>query len=698
MAIQVSIEGYDSLEQIGVGGMAAVYRARKVSIDKVVAIKVLFPYLANDESFIERFQREAKSAAKLQHENIVNVIDYGESEGAYYIVMEYYEGLTLEEILKQHGAAPLDIAVLILLEVCFGLEAAHAKDIIHRDVKPGNIICTHQGGIKIADFGLAKNTGTASVVTQAGKVIGTPAFMSPEQAAGRDVGPPSDIFSLGVVAYEMFCQKRPFEGETYSEVLEQIQTVDPPPISEANPLIQPDFEAIVRKMLEKDLSRRYRDVTEVISDMERAMEKFDIPRDRRRLSKYIEDPGEYLRAFKKKLISRCLSQGTYFLQKGRTHLEDAELEFKRILYLDPENERAKRYLLRISAELGKNDKTVECDKLTTTSAAVAPKGALKQEFKRKRAKPPPRTERKRKRRKWPIVVPLVLAIGLVGVWIPHRSGKIPWEKVFGSRNTPPALSAPAKLTVSEGETVEFDLQAMDAEGSSVTFSGEGFPQGASLSPDGQFRWKVAYNQSGIYVIRFFADDGEAVSKTETVIDAQDTRLSINFKKPPKQSIREGEELKLTLSARSQIGRPVEFKLDSGPEGMEVHGDRLIWKPASGQTGTFTAKILGSDGYARAMQMVEVRVKPKVEKPAPKPAPGMLSVYYLGGVGEFLLDGEKFSQQPPFTGAQVTAGRHIVTCRMFKDGSSKEFEITIQPGKETIIEYELGKEPVVRQEN
>ena len=152
MAIHVTIDGYDSLEQIGVGGMAAVYKARKTSIDKVVAIKVLFPYLASDESFIERFQREARAAARIQHENIVNVIDFGESEGAYYIVMEYYDGLTLEDILKERRELPLDIAIQVLLEVCYGLDSAHSHDTVHRDIKPGNIIFTSQGGIKILGY------------------------------------------------------------------------------------------------------------------------------------------------------------------------------------------------------------------------------------------------------------------------------------------------------------------------------------------------------------------------------------------------------------------------------------------------------------------------------------------------------------------------------------------------------------------
>jgi serine/threonine-protein kinase len=239
MAIRVQIDGYDSLEQIGVGGMAAVYKARKISIDKTVAIKVLFPYLATDASFTERFQREAKAAASIQHENIVNVIDFGESEGSFFIVMEYYQGRTLEDLMKDRAGVPFDVAVQIILEVALGLEAAHHLDIVHRDIKPANVIFTDQGGIKLADFGLAKKSDSMTMITQQGKVIGTPAYMSPEQAAGRPVSTSSDIFSLGVVAYELFGRRKPFEGQSYSDVLEKIQTFAPVSVTHINPSSNP---------------------------------------------------------------------------------------------------------------------------------------------------------------------------------------------------------------------------------------------------------------------------------------------------------------------------------------------------------------------------------------------------------------------------------------------------------------------------
>ena len=369
MAIHVAIEGYDSLEQIGVGGMAAVYKARKISIDKTVAIKVLFPYLATDESFIDRFKREAKAAASIQHENVVNVIDFGESEGSFYIVMEYYDGRTLEALMKERPGIPTDIAAQILVEVAYGLEAAHALDVVHRDIKPGNIIYTNQGGIKIADFGLAKKSDSITMITQLGKVMGTPAYMSPEQAAGRPVGPPSDIFSLGVVAYELLSRRKPFEGKTYSEILEKIQTYEPTAVTNINPLIGREFETIVLRMLCKDERERYGRTTELITDLEAAMEQNKFPRDRRRLASYVKDPDAYDASFNEKTIAHCLSRGSFFLQKGRSHLDDAELEFRRILFLDPDNERARKHLDRIRRETGGPGRTLAIDTAPAAGAS-----------------------------------------------------------------------------------------------------------------------------------------------------------------------------------------------------------------------------------------------------------------------------------------------------------------------------------------
>jgi serine/threonine protein kinase len=767
MAIQISIAGYDSFEQIALGGMAAVYKARKTSIDKIVAIKVLFPYLANDQSFIERFQREAKSAAKVQHESIVNVVDFGESDGSYFIVMEYYEGLTLAELLKENQKIPLDIAVSILLDVCLGLEAAHAKEIVHRDIKPANIIYTRQGGIKIADFGLAKKSDTMTVVTQPGKVLGTPAYMSPEQAAADHVGPQSDIFSLGVVAYELFCGRRPFEGKTYSEVLERIQTYEVPPIINENPLIQPDLETVIRKMLEKDLTRRYQNIADVVSDLERSMEKFDMKRDRRRLRSYIKDPLAYEHSFKEKMLSRCLSQGSYYMQKGKTHIEDAVLEFKKILYLDPTNDRARKNLARILSEYPEENSTLELDNMSRAKGEAREKRTPE----RSEGKKPPRASAKRPKtsKRSPSTAKLAFPLGLLVILALALAGWKGWPLIQGflESNSAPLLSAPARLTVAEGETVEFGLNVVDGEGDSTRLYAENLPQGASLSPSGDFSWKVRFDQAGSHALKFYADDGSSVTGAETMVEVVDTPLAMSFEEPGRVGGRVGKTLEVKLRAESPVGENVEYLLEDPPKGMEVKGDRIRWRPSRNQTGTHKIQVSANDGIASANRMLVVRIDPEtssrprsaatgrlewvlpklaniyvdgslkvredtylsIDLPEgrhtiraelmdgltafeeavtvrggrrttldpPKLTYGRLSAYFLGGVGELHLNGKKLGKQPPFTSVVVPAGKYTASCRMVKSKDSREFEISVLEGQETVIEYEVGKKPVVTHE-
>lgn len=762
MAMEIKIDGYDSFEQIAVGGMAAVYKARKISIDKIVAIKVLFPYLANDSSFIDRFQREAKSAAKVQHENIVNVVDYGESGGCYYIVMEFYEGVTVADLVKDDTQIPLDIAVAILLDVCLGLEAAHAQHIVHRDIKPANIIYTNRGAIKIADFGLAKKSDTITVVTQPGKVLGTPAYMSPEQAAGESVGPQSDIFSLGVVAFEMFCQRRPFEGSSYSEVIEKIQTHRAPLLSHENPLIQPDFEEIVSRMLEKELTKRYQNVTDLVVDIERGMDAFDIRRDRRRLQKYMKDPKAYEAAYREKMVARCLSQGTFYMQKGKTHLSDAIQEFKRILYLDPTNERALKHLARLKSEYHEEQATV-------TIEASARKTAPARRDKKGRA--PAKAERRTRRARaashrgagWLRPVALVLLVAGLGV-----GGWWGWTAlgISQQKGGTPVVSSPSRLTVREGETVEFSLNVVDAEGDPVRIYGENLPAGAELSDAGDFKWNVGYDQAGTHKLEFFADDGTQVGSAGTTIEVTDKVMRLAFERPKERTIRVGKNLNVALEAVSEFDKPVTFSLENEPGGMRLDGHRVSWTPKANQTGTHRISIKGTDGFAEATQTLVIRVRQKtqdrqvqtgrldwvlpklaniyvdgalkvredtylsIELPAgkhrvraelldgitafeevvhlkggvkttldpPRIAYGRLSVYFLGGVGEFHLNGKKFKQQPPFTGVVVPTGRYTVSCDMFRDKDSREFQIVVKEGENTVVEYEIGNEPTVTYES
>ncbi len=372
MQAVLRINGYDSFEQIAVGGMAVVYKARKLSVKKTVAIKVLLPHLAADARFITRFQQEAEAAARIQHDNIVNVIDSGKSDGAYYIVMEYYDGLTVEELLSTQPHLPIDVALTIVLNVCYGLEAAHAQNLVHRDIKPANIIFTRQGGIKVADFGLAKAIDKLTLVTHAGKVVGTPAYMSPEQTRGESVGTESDIFSLGVVAYEMLASKRPFEGASYSEVVDRIQNLEPQAVTSFNPLVEEQFEQIVRRMLAKPLNARYAHASEIVMDLEEAMDKEGLRRDRRGLTEFFKDPAGYTHSINAALLARLVGESPKGVDKNRNL---GIRHYRKILFLNPGDDAARAALEKLgerAAEGGDRPAKAEAPRRSASMPAADP--------------------------------------------------------------------------------------------------------------------------------------------------------------------------------------------------------------------------------------------------------------------------------------------------------------------------------------
>jgi serine/threonine-protein kinase len=228
---------------LGKGGMATVELARDTQLGRKVAIKRLFASLVDDETFQARFLREARLAAGLSHLNLVAVYDLGEADGVPYIVMEYVEGETLSQLMRREGPLPADRAVELLLQVCAGLEHAHAAGLVHRDIKPQNLLVRTDGVLKIADFGIARML-QATQLTQAGTVLGTAAYLAPEQAAGGPVTASADIYSLGAVAYELLAGRTPYEFESLAE-LTLAQRQPPPPIAGA----PPDFERAVFRAL-----------------------------------------------------------------------------------------------------------------------------------------------------------------------------------------------------------------------------------------------------------------------------------------------------------------------------------------------------------------------------------------------------------------------------------------------------------------
>jgi serine/threonine-protein kinase len=248
--------------------MAEVYVAEDQLLNRTVAVKVLFPELAHDEAFVERFRREARAAASLNHHNIVSVYDFGEDEGSWFIVMEYVEGRNLRDVIRSEGQMDPARAAELGAEVAAALAAAHAQGIIHRDVKPANVlIASDAGTVKVADFGIARAAGARQGLTMPGTVLGTATYLSPEQAQGAEVDFRTDVYSLGMVLYEMLAGKPPFTGDSPVAVAYQQLSQTAPPPSTHNPDVPPALDAIVMRAMAKNPDERQATAEEIREEL-----------------------------------------------------------------------------------------------------------------------------------------------------------------------------------------------------------------------------------------------------------------------------------------------------------------------------------------------------------------------------------------------------------------------------------------------
>lgn len=263
-------ERYELAEYIGGGGMALVYRAIDRRTGHSVAVKILRPEFSKDQEFLSRFEREATAASKMSHHNIVNLLDLGQDKDCRYLVMEYVRGKTLKEVISQKGALPPDIATQIAIRILSALQHAHKNGVIHRDIKPQNILVHSEGHIKVADFGIAHVAGSHTI-SRTDTVMGSVYYFSPEQASGDDVTFASDIYSVGVVLYEMLSGTPPFDGETPVAVALQHIKAKPRSLREINPDITPALESVVVKAMEKKPEMRYQSALEMAQDLHRAL-------------------------------------------------------------------------------------------------------------------------------------------------------------------------------------------------------------------------------------------------------------------------------------------------------------------------------------------------------------------------------------------------------------------------------------------
>ncbi len=265
---------YRIVRRLGSGGMANVYLAEDQELGRRVAIKILNDRHAGDEQFVERFRREAKNAASLSHSNIVSIYDRGEAEGTYYIAMEYLDGKSLKELILERGPAPVSVAVDYARQILAALRFAHRNGIVHRDIKPHNVLVDGEGHLKVTDFGIAR--AGASQMTEEGSIIGTAQYLSPEQARGTQVDQTSDLYSLGIVLYEMLTGTVPFIGDSPVEIAMKHLSATPEPLSVRRPDIPKGLDMVVLRALAKDPAARYQSAEEMDSDLERVGRGFGV--------------------------------------------------------------------------------------------------------------------------------------------------------------------------------------------------------------------------------------------------------------------------------------------------------------------------------------------------------------------------------------------------------------------------------------
>jgi eukaryotic-like serine/threonine-protein kinase len=330
---------YDVLDKLGEGAMGVVWRARDRNLSRVVALKMLSTELGDEDELHQRFHREAEAIGRLSHANIVSVYDLGEAEGRVYMAMELLEGEDLRNLIETQASVALAERVRILLDICAGLGYAHSRGVIHRDIKPANIMVTADGRVKLLDFGLAR-VATRETITRRGVILGTPDYMSPEQAMGKPVDHRTDVFSAGAVFYEFLTHQKPFKGKTLHSVLYQIISEPPDPVLTLNPEVPARLALVIHRMLKKDADGRYQTMDDVARDL-----RIVLPTLRRRgLAAAVGSPDE-LRARAREALAR-----------GRAHLEGARFaqartEIREALMLEPDNEEAAEMLWRAERAL-----------------------------------------------------------------------------------------------------------------------------------------------------------------------------------------------------------------------------------------------------------------------------------------------------------------------------------------------------------
>ncbi len=334
LAVGQILDKYEILEEVGQGGMAVVYRGMDRSLQRHVAVKVLHKHLAQHPEARERFAREARAVAKLRHENILEIFDFaGEDAQASYIVAEFIDGPTLTELIADHPPRYPEIGAMITAQVCRALAHAHSFGILHRDVKPENIMIRADGVVKLTDFGIAQMLDMQRM-TVTGQLLGSPAYMSPEHLEGKPLDFRTDIFAVGVVLYQLVVGELPFRGRNPHELLKRIAEGVYRDPRQANPLVGNELGRIIDKALARAKEDRYPDITEMLVALERYLENSGIKDCREELARYFDAPVSYELALRARVLDALSRRGRELLAVDQVAALDL---FNRALTIDPEN-------------------------------------------------------------------------------------------------------------------------------------------------------------------------------------------------------------------------------------------------------------------------------------------------------------------------------------------------------------------------
>lgn len=331
-----TIKGYRILQQIGKGGMAAIYLAENIATSEKVALKILLPHIANDRDYVLRFLHEVRANKKLDHDNIVKIIDCDEVKGKYFMAMEFVDGLTLQNLLRQVPILPRRCSLYLLRQMLEGLSFSHGKGIIHRDMKPSNILLGKDGSVKISDFGISKTTEFTNL-TQTGSVLGTPAYMSPEQARGKAVDNRSDIFSTGIIFYEAILGFNPFFSDNPSTAILNILQKTPPSPSDLNPTISADLEVLIERMIAKEREDRFGSVDEILE----VIQQYEISEgriiDREEFRTFMANPESNAVEINRMDAALIVELARGLVNKGQEFYNQAIWEYYKALHLVPDD-------------------------------------------------------------------------------------------------------------------------------------------------------------------------------------------------------------------------------------------------------------------------------------------------------------------------------------------------------------------------